>query len=130
VSDDKLVNERYIYTPADEIRTLRAERDAALARAEQAEEDYLDACCDHRDPESVDLWRGKPCDVCVTSSTRRDAVVEAAEALVECEKLLIAQKRMLGEEYTTCEHQTALMAAVDALNRDNSPEGDREEGEE
>jgi hypothetical protein len=48
--------------------------------------------------------------------TQAEQVIERARQLVECERLLAAQKTNLGEPYTTCQHQTDLAAAVDALD--------------
>jgi len=50
----------------DELAELRAELDEALAREAQ----WLAADCGHRDPESVDLWRGKPCPTCAEAVGR------------------------------------------------------------
>jgi len=135
----------------------RAERDAALARAERAEAELadvvyvaekartwltehrkfgsaadsklfmkfanaLDALPAHAAVEQQAVSRNADRDYWKLRAEKAEAVVEAAKALVECERLLIAQKRMLGEKYTTCDHQTALVAAVDALNRDGGDE--------
>lgn len=83
-----------------------ATADKLYDRLAQIDDEWLAASCDHRDPESVDLWRGTPCLTCVAE---RD---EARARLIEVSNYRLAQLRRFAAEQPVITAARAWRAAM------------------